>query len=33
MIMSTCDDCGKIYEVTDMDMTICDKCNDRKERK
>ena len=31
MIMSKCDDCGKIYEVTYSELTICEKCNDRRE--
>jgi len=33
MIYSKCDDCGKTFEVQDMEETICDKCNDRRERK
>lgn len=33
MIYSKCDDCGKTFEVQDIKETICDKCNDRRERK
>ncbi len=29
---SKCEDCGKMYELVDMELTICPKCDDRKER-
>jgi Zn finger protein HypA/HybF involved in hydrogenase expression len=32
MIYSNCNECGKTFEVEDMEQTICDKCNDRRER-
>lgn len=33
MMWSKCDDCGKIFEVMEWSQVLCDKCNDRKERK
>ena len=31
-IFSRCLDCGKIYEVIEIESLICDKCYNRKER-